>query len=95
MDLGTHIATGLALSTFFDEPGSKAACVVGAVAADLTLTPTYIHRLRVAKAHRTISALVHLRKIKPTSYVMKVYYFFHSLIFALFLFVLALLGFGE
>lgn len=44
MDIGTHVATGLVLSTFFDTPEQKTACMIGAVVVDISLIPWYAYR---------------------------------------------------
>lgn len=43
MDIFCHATTGLLLSTAFDEPAAKAACIIGSVLPDTALAPVYTH----------------------------------------------------
>jgi len=43
MDIITHAATGVLLSTAFDDPMAKAACITASVVPDVTLAPIYRH----------------------------------------------------
>lgn len=78
MDIGTHLGTGLVLSTFFDSPMAKAVCILGSIVPDMSLIPIYIHRYGIHKEFKIWKYLGAEGHAAPPSNLMGVYYLFHS-----------------
>lgn len=89
MDVGTHLATGLVISTFFHDPVAKNACVIGSVLIDVTMIPIYMHRFAINKDWKVWHYLGHEKHEPPPKKFMNVYYFFHSFVFVIALFLTA------
>ncbi len=85
MDVGTHMVTGLVLSTLFDGLWAKLACFIGAIWADWMLFSRFLSL--------SIKEIIKRTKSKnwktPAPWVMRVYYFCHSFLFLTLVFVVA------
>jgi len=86
MDIGTHFVTGLVLSSFFESPEAKGACIVGSVIADIALVPIYVHICRKKKTWRPWEYLGNKHYELPPENLMKIYHTVHSLFFLALLF---------
>ncbi|MCF7830967.1 metal-dependent hydrolase [Candidatus Gracilibacteria bacterium] len=85
MDTGTHVVTGLVLSTLFENLWAKLACFIGAIWADWMLVSQFLGM--------SIKEIVSKYKNKgfkiPAKITMKIYYFCHSLLVLTLVFVSA------
>lgn len=83
MDLGTHLATGLVASTFFESPTAKGACIVGSILPDMVFIPHYAWRM----IRKDWKFWHHMKKNGPAphhpQWEMNAYYFVHSFIFTM------------
>ena len=86
MDIGTHAITGLVLSSFFESPEAKVACIVGSVIADIALAPIYLPICRKKKTWRPWVYLGSEHYELPSKNLMKIYHTVHSLFFLAILF---------
>ncbi len=83
MDIGTHLATGLVASTFFESPTVKIACIVGSIAPDLVGIPRYIYKFLVKKEWKFWEVIRDEdRGVVFPDWMMRMYYFSHSLLFS-------------
>ncbi len=80
MDIITHATTGLLISTAFDDPLAKTACVVGSVLPDVTLAPVYIKAWRSRKTYAGVARLIHDSKGCMPQRFYVAYWLSHSLI---------------
>jgi hypothetical protein len=89
MDIGTHLVTGLVVSTFFQDPTAQVVAVVGSCAPDLSLIPVYIHRFFLHKEWKVWQYLGEEEHSPPPHNMMRWYYLFHSFLWVGILFFLA------
>ena len=80
MDIITHAATGVLVSTAFDDPLAKTACIVGSVLPDITLAPLYIKAFRARKTWKGGLRLVNNAKGRMPKRFYTAYWLSHSLV---------------
>lgn len=83
MDIVTHAATGLLLSTAFDDPTAKTLCIVGSVIPDIAVIPIYADAIWKTRSLSKAIQMIH-NSNGPNSEVPEVFFTvyrgFHSVL---------------
>lgn len=88
MDIGSHLLTGAIVSTFFDSPVVKGACILGSIAPDISLVPIYLDKIRQTKSlniFKFVSYIGDQDPFPPPKIWMNIYFAGHSFVLVLFL----------